>query len=535
MSQKAWINAFTKGSKSLQDRLARVHANNPEFQSFVQKHGFGSNLSVKQSGSQKKSSATTVTPTTEPHPERSNLDRLAVIKAAAEKQRDRRRAHSNRVAFGGELGGNFSMPGSGFRRYSEEVENLTELEKRTLQSYDAKSKNDLKNILDKGNRWKNRLRAINRVKGLALSQKKLKDKNYGKVTVSESKAEERIKAHPGVSYYGGKSDDHFVELHKGWEMDGQRSFGNPSASEAAKMLKHIKKVQATDESTVVEGAIRDEFDSKIRDNRKRNKPVIIAAHKKLLAKGYTHTHSDGVGTAFDGYDTRHHYISKSGTHKKIMRYDAYSMGYDKKPRIDYETIKLSRKHPDLNESFELHEDLVEEVPFKDASYTMRRGGWVVKRNGKIASAVLPTEKNAKEFINSTRMTLGKKVAAVVRRKAKELARGLGSQSLATESAANRNRIRSWDSAVLPVEHDHGMTTPHPKKKLDALRAAGKHVQARDLERSWLRKSMAKEKLPFTPDEPKKNLGIVVGKNDPGYSRARHLARLGLKKAMEQGK
>jgi hypothetical protein len=90
---------------------------------------------------------------------------------------------------------------------------------------------------------------------------------------------------------------------------------------------------------------------------------------------------------------------------------------------------------------------------------------------------------------------------VLKRKSMEIAKGLGRHSLATESAANRRRIRSWDSAVLPVEHDHPLTTT------------------------------PKSKPPFTPDKPKKNLGVVVGKNDPGYSRARHLARLGLKKVM----
>jgi hypothetical protein len=47
MSQKAWMNAYTKGSKEMQARLAQVHAKNPEFQAFLAKHGFGGNLSVK--------------------------------------------------------------------------------------------------------------------------------------------------------------------------------------------------------------------------------------------------------------------------------------------------------------------------------------------------------------------------------------------------------------------------------------------------------------------------------------------------------
>ena len=138
MSQKAWMQAYTKGSKALQARIAKVHANNPEFQEFVKKHGFGGNLSVKQSGQQKTSSVATVKPVTDPHPERSNLDREAMIKAAAEKLRNRRLANANRVAFGGELGGGFQMPGGGFRRYSEETE-LNELSDKRLTKYVKKA------------------------------------------------------------------------------------------------------------------------------------------------------------------------------------------------------------------------------------------------------------------------------------------------------------------------------------------------------------------------------------------------------------
>lgn len=271
MSQKAWMQAYTKGSKSLQARLAKIHAKNPEFQDFVKKHGFGGNLSKKQSEMQKVSSVGTVKPVTQLNPEtkKGPADREAMIKAAAEKIKNRRQAHANRVAFGGELGGGFALHNVGFRTYREEV------------------------------------------------------------------------------------------------------------------------------------------------------------------------------------------------------------------------------------------DLEEDVPYKDAAYTMRRGGWVVKRNGKVTSIVLPTEDHAKAFIDQTRKTLGTKVADVIRRKAKEIARGMGRMSLATESAANRRRVRSWDSAIMP---ELKPLTVKPKVK-----------------------------PPFDADPPKKNPGVVVGKNDPSYSRARHLARLGLKKAMEQGK
>lgn len=298
MSQKAWMNAYTKGSKALQDRLAKVHAKNPEFQDFVKKHGFGGNLSVKQSGQQKKSSVATVKPTTLAHPERGNLDRLAVIKAAAEKQKDRRHAASNRVSFGGELGGSFSMTGVGFRRYSEDFE------------------------------------------------------------LRESKAEKSSKR---LAYYSDSRND------PDW----------------------------------------------IKSN-KRDRMIAVAKKK-----------------------------------------------------------------------------LGEDIAYKDGHVAMYRGGWIAKRGGKQIGPNVPTKEFAQGYIDASRKSIGQKTLEVLKRKKQEIARGLGRMSLSTESAANRNR--SWDSAVLPVEHDHGMTTPHPKAKLDALRAAGKHEQARELERSWLKKSMAKAK------------------------------------------
>jgi hypothetical protein len=207
MSQKAWMNAYTKGSKSMQKRLELVHKNNPEFQEFVKKHGFGGNLSKKQSELQKKPSVATVKPVSDPHPEKSNLDREALIKAAAEKLRNRRLANANRVAFGGELGGGFQMPGGGFRRYSESVD--------------------------------------------------------------------------------------------------------------------------------------------------------------------------------------------------------------------------------------------EDIAYKDGAIAMRRGGWIAKREGKQVGIIHPTEDMAKAFLDNTRLTLGRKIGNAIRKKAKEVARALDKRALATESAANRRRVRSW--------------------------------------------------------------------------------------------
>lgn len=74
-------------------------------------------------------------------------DRIQAIKNAAEKLRLRKAAASNRKAFGGELGGGFSMPGSSFRRYSEETEKYSKSsgtadsdDKTTKRQYLGKSR-----------------------------------------------------------------------------------------------------------------------------------------------------------------------------------------------------------------------------------------------------------------------------------------------------------------------------------------------------------------------------------------------------------
>jgi hypothetical protein len=57
MSEAAWNKAFTQGSKSMQDRLRKVHAKNPKFQSWLQKSGHGAGVSVKQASKEVKASA----------------------------------------------------------------------------------------------------------------------------------------------------------------------------------------------------------------------------------------------------------------------------------------------------------------------------------------------------------------------------------------------------------------------------------------------------------------------------------------------
>ncbi|MGA0164596.1 MAG: hypothetical protein ACO3LE_10205, partial [Bdellovibrionota bacterium] len=57
MSEAAWNKAFTQGSKAMQDRLRKVHAKNPKFQSWLQKSGHGAGSSVKQASKEVKPSA----------------------------------------------------------------------------------------------------------------------------------------------------------------------------------------------------------------------------------------------------------------------------------------------------------------------------------------------------------------------------------------------------------------------------------------------------------------------------------------------
>jgi len=123
--EAAWKSAFEKGSKKMQGRLRKIHADNPDFHEFVSKHGFGETQSKKQAEKQsvtKKKAAPKATP-------KGKEDRLAMIKAAQSKRNDRVQAAANRQAWGGELGGGFSMPGGSFRRYSE---SLHEARKKVL-------------------------------------------------------------------------------------------------------------------------------------------------------------------------------------------------------------------------------------------------------------------------------------------------------------------------------------------------------------------------------------------------------------------
>jgi hypothetical protein len=56
MSEAAWNKAFTQGSTELKNRLKKVHANNPKFQSWLKSSGHGAGASVKQASKEIKPS-----------------------------------------------------------------------------------------------------------------------------------------------------------------------------------------------------------------------------------------------------------------------------------------------------------------------------------------------------------------------------------------------------------------------------------------------------------------------------------------------
>ncbi len=57
MSEAAWNKAFTQGSRDLQNRLMKVHAKNPKFQTWLKSSGHGAGTSVKQASKEVKPSA----------------------------------------------------------------------------------------------------------------------------------------------------------------------------------------------------------------------------------------------------------------------------------------------------------------------------------------------------------------------------------------------------------------------------------------------------------------------------------------------
>jgi hypothetical protein len=361
MSQKAWMNAYTKGSKSLQARLSKIHANNPEFQDFVKKHGFGNTLSVKQSEKQKTHSVGTVKPVTDPHPEMKMgpEDRLAIIKAKGDQIMNRRREAANRVAFGGELGGGFQMPHSSFRRYSEALDykGLKRLAKPATKAEREYMKNQSPEDRERFERIRKHF--SKRANLAYMGGKKVNEareyKKGDKVMLNRDYAGQ----HAGLIFtvhHTNDNGEHWIgrgPSHSGWYVRPNQ-------------IRPWKRIQATDEGYY------------------GNTNFVTYVHKKDKESHDAWMDSEGFGP------------------QKVSKHGKNHFKYTWKDNIEhtYSTDGGGK------------ESVKEETHFGDASYTMRRGGWVVKRNGKIASAVLPSETHAKDFINSTRMTLGRKVAEV---------------------------------------------------------------------------------------------------------------------------
>jgi hypothetical protein len=294
-----------------------------------------------------------------------------------------------------------------------------------------------------------------------------------KEVLDEASLADKIRSHPGVEYYGGKDGDHMVNLKKGWHMgDGQRSFGNANVRDT---WHDLKKVVQFKKGEAKEYGLEEQSE-------------------KRLAK----------------------YIKKAEKSSKRLAYYSDSRNdpdWIKSNKRD-QMIAVARKRIQATD-----ESINEEVPYKDAQLKMRRGGWVVMRNGKQQGVIHPTEELAKAFADNTRKTLAHKLGDVLRRKAKEIARGMGSHSeIATESAANRERVLAYDSAVTssptalkvkPKKSITGkmksyvrrtfaftkktLTAEGQDPKVLALRAAGKHEEARKLERAALAKGFAAAK------------------------------------------
>ena len=554
MSQKAWMNAYTKGSKSLQARLSKIHAANPEFQDFVKKHGFGGNLSVKQSGQQKTHSVASVKPVDNSQPEAKigPQDREGMIKAAAEKIKNRRMANANRVAFGGELGGGFQLPGSGFRRYSESA--MPSGIAKLVKKYADKSPEELHaGFKEVSGRTAKSVKDLARSAAWRHGYGKNSDHYWSKIKHLEEEVWNKTSAERGIK--PGEVDTDTFERDK-------------------KILAQRKSRPYQPNKPTFASGMRDAAAKLKADRAEKTDEEVLATH---LDGGYTHTlnkHGDKqyshvmepksgkgrqtviggkvvVGQSWEeatGKKLKEEVLTelskyKLKTYKKAARADwsdalvgrgrhakakrgkgLYGVLFNKEHPVEKrergmkmatnklmpisKKVKIKAQGVKTISAKRQGELNLEEVHFGDASYTMRRSGWVVNRGGKTVSAVLPSEQHAKEFITRSRKTLGYKLGKVLRDKAADIAHGLGrsvggtmTHAKVAESAANRRRVRSWDSAVMP--------------ELKPLRVE------------------PKEKPPFTPDKPKANLGIVVGKNPPGYSKARDLARRGLAQQMQK--
>lgn len=97
----AWHKVFTSGSEALKSKLKKVHANNPKFQAFLRDSGY----EEEKSAAQAKKDVAVINKAKAKAAEPKKVDRIELIKKAAEKRNARAQVAKHRAAWGGEVPG----------------------------------------------------------------------------------------------------------------------------------------------------------------------------------------------------------------------------------------------------------------------------------------------------------------------------------------------------------------------------------------------------------------------------------------------
>lgn len=98
----AWHKVFTSGSEALKSKLKKVHAKNPKFQAFLKNIG---HEGEQKSAAQAKKDVGQINKAKAKAAEPKKVDRIALIKQAAEKRAARAQVAKHRAAWGGEVPG----------------------------------------------------------------------------------------------------------------------------------------------------------------------------------------------------------------------------------------------------------------------------------------------------------------------------------------------------------------------------------------------------------------------------------------------
>lgn len=98
----AWHKVFTSGSEALKSKLKKVHAKNPKFQAFLKSGGYEGE---QKSAAQAKKDVAVINKAKAKAAEPKKVDRIELIKKAAEKRNARAQVAKHRAAWGGEVPG----------------------------------------------------------------------------------------------------------------------------------------------------------------------------------------------------------------------------------------------------------------------------------------------------------------------------------------------------------------------------------------------------------------------------------------------